>query len=168
MVVTTNQKIWSFYLERETAILQFIYINLTNEKMNNCMCLFCIFSSAFDFNYNGFSSQSVCITKLRTRFTFLGWSAGQRLTPEWPQTPRGHKLSCHFSQATGQWPESRGQRSVHMVITGLDGWIVLALLSTKKGSCATLTSRSIRILHNVTQCHFVLIVWIIFLLKIFF
>lgn len=132
------------------------------------MCLFCIFPPSFEVNYGGFSSQSVCINKWRTLFTFLGWSAGQRLTPEWPQTPRGYKLSCHFSQATGQWPESRGQQSVHTVITGLDGWIVLALLSTKKGSCATLTSRSIRVLRNVSQYHFVFIVWIIFIPKMIF
>lgn len=82
MVVTRNQKILSFNLERENAILQFIYIDLSNDKKNNGTCLFCIFSSVFEVNYDGYGGQRVCITKWRTRFTFLGWSAGLRLTPE--------------------------------------------------------------------------------------
>lgn len=97
------------------------------------MCDFCIFPPAFEVNYGACINQSVCSNKWRM------WSAGQRLTLEWPQALRGHKLSCHFSQTCGQWPKSRGQRSVHIVITGLVDEGFRPYLSTNKEKAVLLT-----------------------------
>lgn len=92
-----------------------------------------IFTYFFEVNYGACSNQSVCSNKWRT------WSAGQRLTLEWPQALRGHKLSCHFSQTCGQWPKSRGQRSSPHCHHRPGGWMFSALFEHKEKAVLLLT-----------------------------
>lgn len=86
------------------VISQFIHINLTNYKTINCLCLFCIFSSAVEVKYGGFSSHrmedSLHISGL------VSWTAfDSRMTSD----SQGSQVKLPLF--SGHWSVAREQRS---------------------------------------------------------